>query len=221
MSSGHAHRVGFTPRTVARDGASVLVLFVHPHRHRSRVNRALVEAVEGAPGITVHDLYEHYPDLGVDVRHEQALLAAHDTVVLQHPFTWYSAPALLKEWIDHVLQFGWAYGPNGTALRGKRLLSVISTGGSAEAYTPEGTHGTTVRALLAPFAQTARLCGMPYLPPFVTHGAHQIDDDGLRLAASDYRAVLEALRDGRLDADAMNPAGLLDPARATRGGGAS
>ena len=89
------------------------------------------------------------PSRPIHVAREQALLLAHSAVVMQHPFYWYSTPALLKEWQDHVLQFGWAYGPKGTALRGKQLLTAISTGGSVEAYRPEGMHGTTVRALLA------------------------------------------------------------------------
>lgn len=29
---------------------------------------------------------------------------------MQHPFYWYSTPALLKEWQDLVLEHGWAYG---------------------------------------------------------------------------------------------------------------
>lgn len=216
MTVGPA-RAAFPPRTEVPAQGAVLVLFCHPQRHRSRVNAALLRAASGVPGVTVHDLYEHYPDLGIDVEHEQALLLAHRTIVMQHPFYWYSTPALLKEWQDHVLRFGWAYGPNGTALRGKQLLTAISTGGSAHAYTAEGMHGITVRALLAPIAQTARLCGMAYLPPFVVHGAHQIPEADLQVAASDYRAVLEALRDGRFDASAATDAGTLDAARAARG----
>jgi glutathione-regulated potassium-efflux system ancillary protein KefG len=210
-------RARFSARTEVPEQGGVLVLFCHPQRHRSRVNGALVRAVTGLHGVTVHDLYEHYPDMGVDVGREQALLLSHHTIVFQHPFYWYSTPALLKEWQDHVLQFGWAYGPGGVALRGKQLLTAISTGGSVEAYRPEGMHGTTVRALLAPIAQTARLCGMPYLPPFVVHGAHQISDADLQVAAADYRAVIEALRDGILDGSAVTASGNLDAARATRG----
>ena len=53
---------------------------------------------------------------------------------MQHPFYWYSTPALVKQWEDLVLEHGWAYGSQGHALRGKRLLSIISAGGRAEAY---------------------------------------------------------------------------------------
>src|SRR6185369_10018305 len=94
--------------------ARVLVLFAHPAFQKSRVHRHLVPAARQVEGITFHDLYEAYPDFQLDVPHEQQLLLAHDVIVFQHPFYWYSCPALLKEWLDLVLEYGFAYGPNGT-----------------------------------------------------------------------------------------------------------
>src|SRR4051812_19800739 len=107
----------------------VLVLFAHPALERSRVNRALLEAVRSVPGVRLHDLYEEYPDLNIDVDREQELLLAHDVYVMQHPFFWYSGPAILKEWQDLVLEHNWAYGREGHALVGKVTFNVISAGG--------------------------------------------------------------------------------------------
>jgi glutathione-regulated potassium-efflux system ancillary protein KefG len=180
----------------------VLVLFAHPALEKSRVNRRLVETVRGLQGVTFQDLYEAYPDFDVDVRREQGLLLAHDTLVLQHPFYWYSAPALLKQWLDLVLAHGWAYGTGGTALRGKRLLSAITTGGGETAYREEGHNRFTVRQLLAPIEQTARLCGMDYLPPFVVHGTHRLDAAGIDGAAREYGTFVAALTDDRVDFEA-------------------
>src|SRR4051794_28113090 len=97
----------------------VLVLFAHPALERSRVNRALLRAVTECPGVTFRDLYEEYRDLHIDVRREQALLLAHDAYLFQHPFYWYSTPAILKEWQDLVLEHNWAYGKEGKHLVGK------------------------------------------------------------------------------------------------------
>src|SRR5512139_1443397 len=116
----------------------VLVLFAHPALEKSRVHRRLVERARASDGVTFHDLYEAYPDFDVDVKREQALLLAHDAVVLQHPFYWYSTPALVKQWEDLVLEHGWAYGSRGTMLRGKRMLSAITTGGGEAAYRAQG-----------------------------------------------------------------------------------
>jgi len=180
-----------------------LVLFAHPGYHRSRVNRALVEAVRGMEGLTFHDLYEAYPDFDVEVKREQELLLAHDLVVFHHPFYWYSTPPLLKQWEDLVLEHGWAYGREGTALAGKLLLSAITTGGRESAYGPEGPNRHTMRQFLVPIEQTARLCRMTWLPPFVVHGTHAMTPEEARRAGADYRLALEALRDRRLDPAAI------------------
>ena len=66
----------------------ILVLFAHPALEKSRVNRRLVQAVRDLDGVTLHDLYEAYPDLDIDVAREQELLTLHDVIVFQHPFYW-------------------------------------------------------------------------------------------------------------------------------------
>lgn len=183
-----------SPTPIA-DDPRVLVLFCHPQAHRSRVNARLRDAIRDLPGVTVHDLYERYPDFGIDVEAEQDLLVRHPAIVMQHPFYWYSTPPLLKEWLDVVLAWGWAYGRGGTQLRGKRLLQAITTGGPEAAYGHAGHNRFTIRELLAPMDQTAHLCGMRYEDPFVVHGTHRLDEDGITRAAAAYRARIAALRD--------------------------
>src|SRR3569623_864064 len=93
----------------------ILVILAHTNLVQSRINKAMADAVSDLPGVTVHDLYAAYPDGRIDVAREQALLDAHDIVVFQHPLFWYSSPALLKEWQDKVITYGYAYGPGGDA----------------------------------------------------------------------------------------------------------
>jgi glutathione-regulated potassium-efflux system ancillary protein KefG len=177
----------------------VLLLFAHPALEKSRVNRVLIQGLRELPGVTFHDLYECYPDFDIDVPREQELLAAHDVIVLQHPFFWYSTPAIVKEWEDLVLEHGWAYGSEGKALVGKLLLNAITAGGREGAYRSDGLNRFTIRELLAPIEQTARLCGMEYLPPFVVFGTHGMSTADIERHGEDYRRVLLALRDGSLD----------------------
>jgi glutathione-regulated potassium-efflux system ancillary protein KefG len=163
------------------------------------VNRVLVSAAREVEGVTVHDLYERYPDFDIAVADEQELLLGHDVIVMQHPFFWYSVPAILKEWMDLVLEHGWAYGGQGTKLSGKRLMSAVSTGGGDVAYTPEGINRYTMREFLRPIEQTARLCDMAYLPPFLVQGTHRLSDEDIQSHAADYRRLLAALRDDIID----------------------
>ena len=180
-------------------GRSVLILLAHPALEKSRVNARLAAAVQDLHGITFHDLYEAYPEFDIDVPREQRLLEAHSTIVLQHPFFWYSTPALVKQWEDLVLEHGWAYGSGGTALAGKRLLSMISTGGGEDAYRHDGPRGETMSDLLSPLRRTFELCGMDYLPPFVVHGTHGMGHADLMQHVQDYRRVIESLRDNAID----------------------
>lgn len=171
----------------------VLVLFAHPAFEKSRVHRHLVAAVRDLPGVTLHDLYEAYPDYDVDVRREQALLAAHDVVVLQHPFYWYSIPPLLKQWMDLVLEHGWAYGSHGHALDGKVLQVAMTAGGREMAYAPEGFNRHTFREFLVPVEATARLCRMHFNEPWVVPGTHAITPEGIAEAAASYAALVRRL----------------------------
>ena len=200
--------------------ARVLILFAHPALEKSRVNRRLVAALPERPGLTFHDLYEAYPGFDVDVAREQALLLAHDLIVVQHPFYWYSAPPLLKQWEDLVLEHGWAYGSAGTALAGKRFLCVLTAGGGAAAYQREGYNRFTVRELLSPVEQTARLCRMEFVPPYVVHGTHQMTEADIARGAERYGGLGAALHDDRVDLAAAARHATLNDALAAAPAGA-
>ena len=167
------------PAATPAPAPEVLVITAHPQMEQSRVNRQLLRAARGlADGavparIAVRDLYSLYPDYLIDVPAEQALLASASLVVWQHPIHWYSMPPLMKLWIDDVLSFGWAYGPGGTALRGKDVWLVASTGGPQDSYRPTNYNRYFFDDFLPPYEQTASLCGLRFLPPFILHGAHR------------------------------------------------
>ncbi|HEY3634139.1 MAG TPA: NAD(P)H-dependent oxidoreductase [Caldimonas sp.] len=172
--------------------AEILVLVAHPELEHSRANRRLLNAAralqdDGAAGrVAVRDLYALYPDYLIDVPAEQEALAAAKLVVWQQPIRWYGMPPLLKLWLDDVLAFGWAYGPDGTALRGKDLWLVASTGGPEDSYRPDSYNRYFFDAFLPPYEQTAALCGMRFLPPLLLHGAHRASDAELAAHARTY-----------------------------------
>jgi len=181
----------------------ILILFAHPAFQKSRVNRVLIEGIHDIEGITFHDLYQCYPEMDIDVKMEQNLLEDHAIVIFHHPFYWYSTPAILKEWQDLVLEHGWAYGSKGQALKDKLFFNVMTTGGNRMAYQEEGYNRFTIRQLLAPIEQTAWLCKMKFLPPFLVHGTHSILKEEVITARQNYHELLKGLRDEILDLERL------------------
>lgn len=189
----------------------ILVLFAHPAFRKSSINRALRGAVEGLDHVTFHDLYAAYPDFLIDVEREQALCEEHDVIVMQHPFYWYSAPAILKEWQDLVLEHGWAYGSTGTALRGKLFFQALTAGGDGETYRQGGYNLFSLGELTSPFQSMANLCGMEWVPPFAVLGVHRgLPADEVVRHAEEFRRLLIAVRDGRLNRNAARKAGRMN-----------
>jgi glutathione-regulated potassium-efflux system ancillary protein KefG len=177
----------------------ILVLFAHPKMSESVAQREMLSRIQNLDGVTIHDLYAAYPDFAVDVDYEQALLQAHDVIIFQHPFYWYSAPSIIKEWLDLVLEHDWAYGAKGNKLHGKFMMQAISTGGPENFYTKHGKNRFEIRELLSPFNQSAYLCGMGWLEPFTLFVGRRISKDDLSQRAEDYREFVLGLRDGKID----------------------
>ena len=187
---------------MSEDGKSVLVLFAHPSLEHSQANRHLLDVSLALEGVTTVDLYAEYPSGDIDIDREQQRLRDHDVVVFMFPLFWYSTPALLKEWQDLVLEYGFAYGTGGTALHGKQFLCAITAGGRESAYREQGYNHYSIRQLLRPLEQTATLCGMQYLPPYALFGSRTAVEEGrLQSHLDGWREVVANLRSGALDSE--------------------
>ena len=158
-----------------------LVIHAHPRPSQSLVIKAMQAVFEGDAHTEIRSLYDRYPDFDIHVSSEQQALARADLVVWLAPIHWYSVPALLKHWFDQVLAHGWAFGPGGDALRGKAAWWVASAGGSVADYASGGAHQRPFADFVAPIEQTARFCGMRWLPPHIEYGGHS--HTGAQLAA--------------------------------------
>jgi len=179
------------PDSTVRD---ILVLAAHPDMGRSLATRTLVDTLRASPvaeRVELRDLYRLYPDFHVHIDAEQRALQAAKLVVMLHPIYWYSMPALQKLWLDEVAHLGWAYGPGGTALHGKDFWLVASTGGGAEAYAPGGHNHHPIDEFLLPYRQSARTCGMNWLPPQILHAAHRATDAEIQAHAELFVKRLE------------------------------
>lgn len=148
----------------------ILVISGHPNLAGSYTNKAILAALESSGlDLTIRRLDALYCDFNVDVAAEQKALLDADTIVLQFPFYWYSVPALLKNWIDQVFGFNFAYGPEGDKLKGKNFVLSFTIGGPKEAYQPLGYNHFPIEELIKPLQQTAYLAQVTYLPPIYSH----------------------------------------------------
>ncbi|MBY5991316.1 NAD(P)H-dependent oxidoreductase [Ferrimonas balearica] len=149
----------------------ILVISGHPDLSQSHTNQTILSRLgQARSDVSVRDLATLYPDSRIDVAAEQAALLATEVVVLQFPFYWYSVPGILKQWMDSVLTYGFAYGSTGDKLKGKKLIVSTTVGGPEESYRPEGYNQYTIDQLLMPLHQTATLAQMDWQTPAVSHG---------------------------------------------------
>jgi glutathione-regulated potassium-efflux system ancillary protein KefG len=188
----------------------ILILFAHPRFEKSKTNRALLNNLGQRQGVTLNDLYEQYPDFNIDVEREKGLLVAHQIIIWHHPLYMYSAPALLKQWIDLVLEYGWAHGKDGNFLKDKIIFNAITAGGTREVYAPGGYNRFSMKEFLVPFEQTAILCKMIYLPPFAVQGTHLLTDKTLQHYVELYSALIDRLVAGDYDIEAMTKVEFLN-----------
>lgn len=182
--------------------ARLLVYYAHPGSKHSRVNKKLAERAQQNDQLSFVDLYKEYPRYDINVDREQERLLEHDVILFQHPLFWYSTPAIIKEWIDLVLEHGFAFGAGGDKLEGKFMMNVTSAAGPEVAYTPNGYQHYPLRTFLTPLEQTARLCHMGYIAPYVLYSALNAEEDGALLNhLQGYERLLDAICSDRFNFD--------------------
>lgn len=110
-----------------------LFIVAHPDLKTSIYNQKIVKKLENDLKISdlkIKKLYDLYPSFHIDIAQEQHDLLWADRIIFQFPLYWYNVPALLKQWQDSVLTFGFAYGAV-HQLQGKKLLLSVTAGSSA------------------------------------------------------------------------------------------
>jgi NAD(P)H dehydrogenase (quinone) len=143
--------------------------------------------------------------LAPDIRAEQRKLAWADTVIVQFPLWWYGMPAILKGWFDRVFVEGYGYGVRRTdgstrrygdgTLAGKRAMTVVSFGGSADSVGPRGINGQMDEVLFPIHHGIFWYTGMSVLPPVLIDSADRLSADhypGLAARLIDRLAGLPA-----------------------------
>lgn len=150
---------------------NVLIVCGHPDFKNSVANKTIVEEISAlCPQAEIRKLDELYPDYQFDIKAEQAALEKADVILFQYPMNWYGVPGLLKLYIDKVMEHGWAYGSQGTALAGKSFLISLTTGVPDSAYAAGGVMGHTVEEFSYQIKNFAALCNLDFKKLFSLGG---------------------------------------------------
>lgn len=152
------------------------MILSHPNLSQSNANIIIAEELKRLENIEVRHIDTLYPDGKVDVETEQKILLESDLIVFQFPLFWYNIPASLKNWIDSVFSYGFAFGSTGDKLKGKDLQVSATIGGAEDTYSPEGQNKYTIDTLFTHFKAIAHLTGLNYLQPINSHGMVYIPD---------------------------------------------
>ena len=74
---------------------------------------------------------------------EQKMMEAYDKDCISVSFYWFSNPPLLKQWLDEVVLYGWAYGSNsGFKLAGRKMTLAVTAGINEDGYSETGNINT-------------------------------------------------------------------------------
>ena len=152
-----------------------LVILTHPDMENSKTNKRWKEELLKYPEeITVHDLYEEYPDEKIDVEKEQKLLEKYEHIIFQFPLYWFNVPGFLKKWLDKVLLLGWAYGPEGDKMKNKKIGLAVTVGGKEEYYSHTGANHFSINEILIPIRNSIRYVDAVELPYYAIFGVSPI-----------------------------------------------
>jgi putative NADPH-quinone reductase len=179
---------------------NALVILAHPDlENGSTANRVIIDTLSEAENVEIRDLYKMYPTFEIDVESEQQALINADVIVFQFPFFWYSVPGMLKEWLDKVFAYGFAYGSTGDKLKGKEFLISTTVGGQENEYQEGGENNFTLPELLKPLQQTAIMAGMKFNKPLISYnmiyipGVYNEKEDVEQRAQEHVSKLLEEL----------------------------
>jgi glutathione-regulated potassium-efflux system ancillary protein KefF len=136
--------------------SKTLMILAHPNIEESIGNKTISETFANEENTEVRNIHLLYPDFKIDVKAEQEALLTADTIIFQYPLFWYSIPAILKEWIDQVFQYGFAFGAE-SKLTGKNVIVSFTIGSPIKDYPQE-----TIEKITFHLKGLTKYCKMNY-----------------------------------------------------------
>ncbi len=137
---------------------NILMLLAHPNLAHSIGNKLISKTIGNLNNSSIRNLAQLYPNFNIDVKAEQQALLNADVIIFQYPLFWYNVPAILKEWIDQVFTYGFAFGSDGFKLKDKKVIVSFTMGSSKKDYPPD-----VIEKIVFPLKGLSSYCKMKYL----------------------------------------------------------
>ncbi len=153
---------------------NVLLIDGHPDLTTSTANAAIVSTYKQQADWCFH----HLGTRDVVVAAEQTALLAADIVIIQFPLYWSSFPYVLKKWIDDVFTFNFAFGPNGSKLKDKKLIFSITAGAKATSYASDGFNLMPIADYQRAFEHVFRAAEMIIVDTVITFEMNADSNEG-------------------------------------------
>lgn len=132
-----------------------------------------------------------------DIKIEMEKLSWSEHIIFQFPLWWFSAPAILKGWLDRVLVKGFAYDTNKAfsdgLLKGRTTSLIVTTQSAESAYQLSGAHACTIDTFLHPIHHTLRFVGLKTLIPFIIYDIFNNDNNKLPIISKNLKAYIELI----------------------------
>lgn len=179
----------------AQEKCHLLVVSGHARIEVSTATKTIMEEVKKKfPEAELLYLDQTYPDFKIDIRKERQRVSSADVIVLQYPIQWYSAPAIMKRWLEEVFTFGFAHDAKGGLLNGKKLIISMTSGAPESQYHIGERMNYPMDVYQLPLVQLADLCGMDFSGMVYTGGYNimrKFDDKDLHVKkAQEHAKVL-------------------------------
>lgn len=137
--------------------------------------------------------------IAADIQGELDKLLWADLLILNFPIFWFSAPAMLKGWIDRVLVSGVCYGGkrfyDQGGLAGKRAMVTVTLGGREHMFGEGAIHGPLEDMLRPILRGTLAYVGYDVMPPFVAWHVPYISAEARQDFLVGYEQRLQGLAD--------------------------
>lgn len=152
------------------------MILAHPKIENSIGNKIISELTNKDDNVEVRHLNKLYPNFKINIQAAQEALLRSDTIIFQYPLYWYSSPAILKEWIDQVFEYGFAFGEN-YKLAEKNVIISITVGSDKKFYPQE-----VIEKIVFPIKGLAAYCKMNYIGEVISNNINNYSPEAAEKA---------------------------------------